>query len=67
MRRCLAALLVVCPLAAQGRPDPAEELKNKLASAFLQHADWTTDYDVARRRAQQRQQLIFGYFTTAGY
>lgn len=67
MRRWIASLLIVCPLAAQQRPDPAQELESKLASPFLRHAEWTTDYDVARRQAKQRGALIFGYFTTAGY
>lgn len=55
--------------AARGQEaaDPAQLLRAKLASPFLELADWTTDYDVARQRAKEREQLVFGYFTTAGY
>ena len=70
MRALIRFVLVVplsVPLVAQDRPDPATELQDKLASRFLQQADWTTDYDEAKRRAGDRRQLVFGYFTTAGY
>jgi len=56
---------------AQGaRPtqrDHQADLEAKLASPFLARADWVVDYDEARARADARGQLIFGYFTTAGY
>lgn len=68
----LALGLLVAPLFGQvgserASQDPAELLRAKLASPFLHHADWTTDYDAAKRTALQRGQLVFGYFTTAGY
>ncbi len=62
MMACLAL-----PATAQDRPDPREQLRAKLDSAFLKKADWVTDYDVARAQARTRKTLIFGYFTTAGY
>ena len=67
MRTAAAILLAAAPLIAQDRPDPAEQLRAKLASPFLKKAAWLTDFDVALRRARAGQQLIFGYFTTAGY
>lgn len=70
--RVLALCFLAAPLLGQvgserAVQDPAELLRAKLASPFLYHADWTTDYDEAKRIAKQRGQLIFGYFTTAGY
>ncbi len=63
----VATALSIGLLTGQDPPDPAQLLRDKLASPFLHHADWTTDYDLARRRAKERTQLVFGYFTTAGY
>ncbi len=51
----------------QERPSPAVALQQKLASPFLRHADWTTDYDAALRTATAEKKLILGYFTTAYY
>jgi hypothetical protein len=65
MRRALA-LLLLSPIAAQTET-PEQQLEAKLASPFLKRAPWTTDYDEARRRARDADELIFGYFTTAGY
>ena len=48
-------------------PTPEQQLQSKLAQPFLTRVDWITDYDLARERAAARRQLIFGYFTTAGY
>lgn len=64
---CLFAAASALRAQETAPPDPAELLRSKLASPFLEHADWTTDYDEARRRAHERGQLVFGYFTTAGY
>ena len=47
--------------------DPPDALADKLASPFLQRADWTLDLDIAQRRAAARKQLILGYFTTTGH
>lgn len=65
--RTTIAFLLAAPLLGQAAQDPTELLRAKLASPFLEHADWTTDYDAARRAAKERDQLVFGYFTTAGY
>ena len=62
----LAAALATAVAGAQQRPGPEELLQRKLASPFLRHADWTVDYDAARRMAKAEGKLIFGYFTTAG-
>jgi hypothetical protein len=35
----------------------------KLKAEFLQFADWTTDYDEARKRAKETKRPIFAYFT----
>ncbi|MCR9247699.1 MAG: hypothetical protein NXI31_21950 [bacterium] len=35
----------------------------KMALPFVQHADWTFDYDEARRRAKLENKVIFAYFT----
>ena len=59
-------LFVAAPLAAQERPPAAEQLREKLAAPFLQKASWTLDHAAALARAKQREQLVFGYFTTAG-
>lgn len=62
------ALLTPALLAQDGTPpDPAELLRIELASPFLKHAAWTTDYDEALQRAQKRGQLVFAYFTTTGH
>lgn len=53
--------------AGQERPSPAVAMQQKLASPFLRHADWTTDYDAALRTAVAEKKLILGYFTTANY
>lgn len=59
--------LLALAATAQEKLDPAVELQRKLDSDFLKRADWVTDYDVARARARERETLILGYFTTAGY
>lgn len=64
----LFAILAV-PAVAQAageRPSPAAALREKLASPFLRHADWTTDHAAALRTAKDEKKLILGYFTTAG-
>ena len=67
MRPLALLVLTLSPaLAAQDGPGPRALLEAKLASPFLSRADWTTDYDEALRRARVREQLVLGYFTTAG-
>ena len=65
----LAALvsLAIAQEPSQQRPSPAVALRQKLASPFLRHADWTTDYAAALRTAAAEKKLILGYFTTAYY
>lgn len=58
----LAALLS-CPLPGQSQEDLKHRKEHKLASKFLEKAQWFTDYDAARAAARQRSQLIFSYFT----
>ncbi len=62
----LMGLALIAPLAAQDQPDPHKQLEAKLASPFLRHASWTTDFDAALRRATELDQLVLGYFTTTG-
>lgn len=58
------ALLLATQASAQGsQEDLAARRDKKLKSAFLQKADWITDYDKARARAKQSGKLIFAYFT----
>ena len=40
-----------------------EQRDKKLASKFLQNANWITNYDKARAEAKKSKKLIFGYFT----
>ena len=65
----LASLATCCIAQEPGgqRPTPAAALEQKLASPFLRHADWTTDYDAALRTAVAEKKLILSYFTTAYY
>jgi len=65
----LATLVGGCLAQEAGpeRPSPAVAMQQKLASPFLRHADWTTDYDEALRIAVAEKKLILGYFTTANY
>lgn len=60
---CLSAPV----LAQRDRPSPEAALKAKLASPFLKKAPWILDWDEAKAAAKKREQLIFGYFTTANY
>ena len=62
----LALALLPFPLAAQERPSSEEQMRQKLASAFLRNTDWVRELPIAMDRAKVRKQLIFGYFTTAG-
>ncbi|MBK8976813.1 MAG: hypothetical protein IPM29_12920 [Planctomycetes bacterium] len=70
MLRTLAAVSALAALSAAqsptpARPSPEQALREKLASPFLRHADWTTDYDDALAAAAREDRLIFAYFTTA--
>ena len=58
----LPALVAV----ALQQPAPQEALEAKLASPFLQEAEWVLDFDAARAAAAERKRLILGYFTTTG-
>jgi len=58
----LAAVLAV----VLQQSTPQQELEAKLASPFLQRAPWQLDLASARAAAAEREQLILGYFTTAG-
>ncbi len=60
---CSVAVLCVTPAPAQTQEDFAKRRDAKLQSAFLRNADWTTDYDVARRKSAKSGKLIFAYFT----
>lgn len=72
MARLLVPLAFVAAVVAQAPEAPApasaeQLLREKLAQPFLLRGSWCTDYDLARERAAAQHQLIFGYFTTAGY
>ena len=57
----LAVLALGAGLAAQG--DLEAKLEKKLASPFLENADWVTDLGKAKARAKETGKVIFGYFT----
>lgn len=63
----MLAALIGAQQPASERPSPEEALRGKLASPFLHHADWTTDYAAALQSAASEGKLVFGYFTTANY
>ena len=61
----LLAVSVACTpaLLAQGQEDLIAKRDKKLASEWLKNADWTTDYDQARKVAKESGKPIFAYFT----
>ncbi len=63
----LAAILaggLASILPAQKSQEELIELRDKkLASEWLQNADWITDYDKARAAAKESKKIIFAYFT----
>ena len=40
-----------------------QKLEDKLAEEWVTLQEWTTDYDLARRRSAESGKLIFAYFT----
>ena len=58
---CLTILGVSASAEAQG--DLVAKRDKKLAGEWLKKAAWVTDYDQARAKAAETNQLIFGYFT----
>lgn len=65
LRACLS-LVLAAVLPAQDRPDPEEQMARKLQSKFLSVAPWLLDFDDALAKSKSREQLVLGYFTTAG-
>ena len=63
----MLAALIGAQQPTSERPSPEDALRDKLASPFLHHADWTTDYATALRVAAGEDKLVLGYFTTAYY
>ena len=39
------------------------KLESKLSEEWVSKQNWTTDYDLARRRSAESGKLIFAYFT----
>ena len=62
-----ATLLAAAPAEAQRQPPTQEELQARLdakkALPWLTKADWTTDFDEAKKRAEESGKVIFAYFT----
>jgi hypothetical protein len=54
-------LLVAAPAAAQS--DLEKKRDAKLAEKWFTSNEWTSDYDVARKRAKESGKVIFAYFT----
>ena len=63
----MSGVILTTALAAQRQQPDQEELKarreEKLASKFLQNANWITNYDKARTEAKKSKKVIFAYFT----
>ena len=60
MTTCLTLLLL---LGMVQQDDLQDRLDQKLKSAFLENADWTTDFDKAKEKAADSGKVIFAYFT----
>ena len=64
----LCFLFTLCPVGSAQGPDTGQDglkakLSKKLASAWIQNADWRTSFAEAKSKAKESGQLIFGYFT----
>ena len=57
----LALVFGAAPALAQS--DLQKRFDAKLAEAWFKANDWTSDYDVARKRSRERGKLMFAYFT----
>ncbi len=61
----MSGVILATALPAQQKDqETLRELRDKkLASKFLQNANWITNYDKARAEAKKSKKMIFGYFT----
>ena len=62
----LVAMATVA-VAQASKPTQDELLAQKLRSPFLAKAPWFTDWRSACATAAEREQLVFGYFTTVNH
>jgi hypothetical protein len=53
----------IVPTNAQEAEDLRQKLEAKLSEEWVALQEWTTDYDLARRRSAESGKLIFAYFT----
>lgn len=70
MHRAIALAALLCTFAtlamAQRQVDPAKMESNyneKLQKAFVEKVAWTKTLEEAKKKAEEQNKLIFGYFT----
>ena len=58
-----AVLFLASTAASQSQDDLKDLRRKKLSKSWLKKASWLTDYDRAKKQAEQQGKIIFAYFT----
>ncbi len=63
VRGAVMALALTPVLSAQSQSELKAKYDEKLSHEFVEYGGWTTDYDAARKKAEEEGKVLFVYFS----